>query len=118
MSWAKLDDGFWMHPKVVRAGNEGAGIFCRCLSYCGAYLTDGLIPEPVALSIAGSKTKLEAVIDAGLLERVSTLEGAGVWIRDYADFNPLRAEVDAKREQRREAGRRGGVAPRRPRAAT
>lgn len=99
VSWAKLDDGFWMHPKTVRAGNENAGIFCRCLSYCGAYLTDGLVPEPVALSIAGSKKALESVIAAGLLER---LETGSVVIRDYADYNPLRDQVETEREQRKE----------------
>lgn len=106
-SWAKLDDRFWMHPKIVMAGNESAGIFCRCLSYCGAYLTDGLIPEPVALSIAGSKKALDGVVNAGLLDR---LESGGIYVRDYAHYNPLRAEVDDKREKRREAGRRGGLA--------
>lgn len=41
MPWTKLDDGFWMHPKILLAGNEAVGIFARCISYCGAYLTDG-----------------------------------------------------------------------------
>jgi hypothetical protein len=103
-SWAKLDDGFWMHPKVVMAGNESAGIFCRCLSYCGAYLTDGLIPEPVAVSIAGTKAKLESVINAGLLERVALPDGTttgAVYIRDYSDYNPLRDQVEAEKEARK-----------------
>jgi hypothetical protein len=107
VSWSKLDDGFWMHPKIVRAGNEQAGIFCRCLSYCGAYLTDGLIPEPVAVSIAGSKKALEATISLGLLDR---LESGSVLVRDYAHYNPLRDEVETQREKRRDAGRRGGIA--------
>lgn len=106
MSWAKLDDGFWMHPKIVRAGNEGAGIFCRCLSYCGAYLTDGLIPEPVAVSIAGSARSLEKVIEHGLLTR---LETGSIYIPNYSQYNPLRDQVETQREQRREAGRRGGL---------
>lgn len=107
MTWAKLDDGFWMHPKVVHAGNEAAGIFARCLSYCGAYLTDGLIPESVALSIAGDKQTLQQVLNAGLLEQ---LESGGLYVRDYADYNPLRAEVDDIREKRRIAGQKGGLA--------
>lgn len=107
MSWVRIDDGFWMHPKVVRAGNETAGVFTRCLSYCGAYLTDGLIPEPVALSIAGSKRTLEVAVESGLLTR---LDSGSIYIADYSEYNPLRDEVEAKREQRREAGRRGGQA--------
>lgn len=107
MTWAKLDDGFWMHPKVVIAGNEAAGIFARCLSYCGKYLTDGRVPDQVAVSIAGGKRPLEHVVEHGLLVR---LPSGDLYISDYAHYNPLRDEVEAKREQRREAGRRGGFA--------
>ena len=99
MSWVKIDDGFWMHPKVVHAGNEAAGIFARCLSYCGAYLTDGLIPEPVALSIAGSKRALEVTVDSGLLTR---LDSGSIYIADYAEYNPLRADVEAEKAARKQ----------------
>lgn len=109
MTWVKIDDGFWMHPKVARAGNESAGIFCRCLAYCGAYLTDGLVPEQVAVLIAGSKAKLEAVIEAGLLERTHPQSGS-VYVRDYSDYNPLRSEVEAEKEARAERGRKGAEA--------
>lgn len=106
MSWAKLDDGFWMHPKVMLGGNEVAGIFARCLSYCGAYLTDGRVPEQIAIQIAGTAKKVEAVVDVGLFQR---LPSGDFYIRDYAHYNPLRDEVEHQREQRREAGRRGGI---------
>lgn len=107
MTWTKIDDQFWMHPKIVSAGNEGAGIFVRCLSYCGAYLTDGKVPPAVALSIAGTPRKLEAVIALGLLQR---LPSGDIYVRDYSHYNPLRDEVEARREQRAAAGRRGGLA--------
>ena len=107
MSWAKLDDGFWMHPKVVMAGNEVAGVFCRCLSYCGKYLTDGRVPAQVAMSIAGSKKTLAQVVDTGFLQ---ALPSGDFYVQDYAHYNPLRDEVEAKREARAAAGRRGGLA--------
>jgi hypothetical protein len=52
MSWAKLDDRFWMHPKVTAIGNEGAGTFARLLSYCSCYLTDGLVPADAVKMIS------------------------------------------------------------------
>lgn len=107
MSWTKLDDGFWMHPKVVLAGNEAAGIFARCLSYSGKYLTDGRIPEQVARLIAGNEQALEHVLETGFLERLSS---GDFYVRDYAHYNPLRDEVEAKLEQKRSAGRKGGQA--------
>lgn len=107
MSWVKLDDGFWMHPKVVMAGNEGAGIFARCLSYCGAYLTDGKLPNDVALAIAGSPRKLEAVVAVGLLQR---LPSGDVYVRDYTDYNPPRDVVEAQQEVRREKAQTAAAA--------
>lgn len=107
MSWAKLDDGFWMHPKVVMAGNETAGIFCRCLSYCGKYLTDGKVPAEVALAIAGSKRSLEKTVTTGFLQ---ALPSGDYFISDYAHYNPLRDEVEAKRQERSEAGRKAATA--------
>lgn len=106
MSWAKLDDRFWMHPKILDAGNEAAGIFCRCLSYCGAYLTDGRVPLTVAMSIAGNKRTLDHVVTVGLLDR---LPSGDLYVRDYAHYNPLRDQVEAARDKRREAGRAGGL---------
>lgn len=111
MSWTKIDDHFWMNPKILRGGNEVAGVYARCLCYCSAYLTDGLIPEEVALTIAGHAKPLERMENVGLVQR---LESGGYYIPDYGEFNPLRAEVEARREQRREAGRRGGHARSRP----
>ena len=108
MSWAKLDDGFWMHPKVVMAGNEAAGIFCRCLSYCGKYLTDGRVPAEVALSIAGSKKTLDRVVAVGLLQHLPHTGDYAV--RDYADYNPLRDEVEARREERQTKAQKAAAA--------
>lgn len=107
MPWVKMDDRFWSHPKVTRAGNESAGIFARCLSYCGSHLTDGRVPMDVALFIAGSREKVEAVVDADLLEQ---LPSGDLYVRDYADYNPLREQVEAERESRRQRGMKGAAA--------
>jgi hypothetical protein len=107
MTWARLDDSFWMHPKVMISGNTAAGVFARCLSYCGCYLTDGLIPEPIAAQIAGSDKKaLDALIDVGLLQR---LESGGYYISDFLEYNRSKEETEAARRQRAEAGRKGGL---------
>lgn len=107
MSWAKLDDGFWMHPKVVRMGNEAAGIFARCLSYCGAYLTDGAVPAAVAVTIAGSEEKVEALVVDNVLDR---LPSGDLHVRDYLDYNPSSDEVSAEREKRKERAQKGAAA--------
>lgn len=106
MSWAKLDDGFWMHPKVLVAGNAGAGIFARLLSYCGCYLTDGLVPEPIAAQIVGSDKKaLKALVDYGMVEVTET---GSVFIPDYLEHNRSKVDVEEDRKRRRANGAKGG----------
>lgn len=115
VSWAKLDDGFWAHPKVMGVGNVGAGIFARFLAYCGDHLTEGLVPAPVVGFIVGDDA---AALEA--LERfamVQIQDSGSVLVPDYLEHNPTRAKVKADREQRAEAGRRGGSKSRTRRAA-
>ena len=112
MAWARLDDGFWMHPKVIIAGNAGAGIFARFLSYCACYLTDGMIPAPIARQIVG--TDHDALTSLAEFGMVQVLESGSVVIPDYLEVNPSKQVVEEGRQQRREAGRKGGLA--RPKA--
>ena len=106
MTWARLDDSFWMHPKVMIAGNAATGVFARCLAYCGCYLTNGLVPEPIAGQIAGTDKKaLEALVAVGLMQR---LESGGYYIPDFLEYNRSKEEVEQARKQRADAGRKGG----------
>lgn len=110
MSWAKLDDTFWMHPKILIAGNTAAGIYARMLAYCGCYLTDGLVPQAIVTTIVGKDNKaLQALIDLNMLE---PLETGSVFIHNYLEFNRSKREVDEDRKTRAKNGKLGG----RPRA--
>ena len=69
MSWVKLDDALFSHPKVLRAGNEATGAWIRMLAYCAAYLTDGVIDADTALSLAGRQKVIDRLVTARLLDR-------------------------------------------------
>src|SRR5260221_10877398 len=106
MPWFRLDDSFHSHPKVIAAGNEAIGLFVRCGTYAAQHLTDGFIPEHVAL-LYGSPALADTLAKTKLWRRTR-----GGWqIPDYLDYNPSREDVEAKREIRAEAGRKGGLAP-------
>lgn len=92
MSWAKFDDAFWSHPKVVRAGNEAVGAFVRMVCYCSQYLTDGAVPAATAREIARPKI-LERLVEVGLLEA----DGDGFRVHGYLERNPSRLQVEAER---------------------
>jgi hypothetical protein len=132
MSWVKLDDGFHSNPKVRKAGNAGAGVYARALSWCGAYYTDGFISRADAAFI-GKTAELNRVTDAELWEEISpgekrtvtdrrdsgnrplpdvilSFDTYGFFISDYLQGNPTKAEVEAARAKRRAAGSKGGEA--------
>jgi hypothetical protein len=108
LSWAKLDDRFWMHPKVTAIGNEGAGVFARMLSFCGCYLTNGLVSPEAVKTICPNRKLLERMNDLDVIE---LRESGAVYIRDYLDYNHDRDKVEAERDaaKARMRSRRNGV---------
>lgn len=99
MSWAKLDDRFYNHPKM-RTLNASAGwLWARALSYAAAYETDGLLSKGALRTISARKRDRDRLVAAGLWEDL----GDGVcFIHDFLDYNPSRAELDEKRAATRE----------------
>ncbi len=111
MAWARLDDAMCFHEKVVEAGNAAVGVWVRLISWSSQHLTDGEVPEKVARLVAGeSRGALAALERANLVLRrsQSNPKDPGVYvIHDYLEYNPSKAEVEAKREKDRV--RKGGI---------
>ena len=113
MPWFRLDDSFHSHPKVIAAGNEATGLYVRCGSYAAEHLTDGFIPEHVAL-LYGSQALADTLVRTKLWRRVK-----GGWrMPDFLDYNPSKERVIHTREARAESGRKGGVASGKARATS
>ena len=101
MPWFKLDDGFHSHPKVIAAGNEAVGYYVRCGTYAAQHLTDGFIPEQVAL-LYGSAKLADTLVQTKLWRRTR-----GGWrMPDYLEFNPSHEAVDNDRKAKAERQRR------------
>jgi hypothetical protein len=115
MSWLKLDDCFFRHPKVIAAGRDARDLYLAGLCYCGAGLTDGVIPAG-ALRILGADADIDDPKAA-----VTTLVRVGLWemiesgeyrVHDYLEYNPSAEKVKAERKAAQERMRRnrsGGV---------
>ena len=99
--WTKLDDTFWAHPKVMEAGNEAIGVFCRMLSYCARY-SDGEVPDDAANIISAGTNALEQLAEVGLIER----RKADWLIPSYLTYNPSRNEWDENCRKARERKQR------------
>lgn len=114
MAWARIDDGFGDHPKVLElidtlnemAGAAAIGLWTLGLSYAHSTMRTAKIPGYVPRSFA-HRARVPAQVgewlcDVGLWERAE-----GGWIiHDFNDYLPS-SELKAKRA---EAGRRGAEA--------
>jgi len=107
MTWFKIDDDFFFHPKVIAASNSAIGLFVRCGSWASNHLTDGFIPDKV-IEMFGSDADITRLVDVGLLEET---DGDGYLMPAFLDYNPSADEVKATRaasaeRQRQSRGRR------------
>lgn len=108
MAWVRIDDQFFLHPKVAKAGKDAALLYLGSLTYAAGQLTDGRI-EAAAVRLISAMVDVQAkhakrLVEVGLWEEC---EG-GYMIHDYHEYNPSRDKVLATREARAEAGARGG----------
>ena len=110
MAWGKLDDGYHENPKMLRVGIPATGLHARAISYCARHETDGHIP---ATWVAGQLVEFKpteqarivrALVDVGLFEQ----HNGGFVVNDYLDYNPSKAELDARRAKEAERKRRNG----------
>lgn len=103
MTWAKLDDRFHSHPKLERAGLAATGLYAKSLSYAACYETDGHVPDEWVAK-QGPKRHAERLLSLGLWEQVK----GGYQVADFLDFNPSRADLQARRDRAAQNGKRGG----------
>lgn len=115
MAWARLDDGFGDHPKVLdvietldeMAGAAAIGLWSLGLAYAHRTMRTAKIPGYVPRSFART-VRVPAFLgdklcDAGLWEHA---EGGGWIIHDFDQYLPS----EALRSKRAEAGRKGAEA--------
>lgn len=118
MTWGKVDDRLYAHPKVLRAWHSyraSLGLWVLALSHSGAYLTDGHVGDAFVRGVLGGATErrrsVSALVDSGLW-----VPSSGGWeFHDFHDFNEYASDVLERRASRARAGGRGGARPGRPR---
>lgn len=128
MPWVRLDEEFPDHPKVVTAGPLAGWLHVCALAYCNRHLTDGFIPRAQVgrlVNFAGiinldedpGPCDVRDMPDVSPYELADRLVSLGVWerrqggfaIHDFLDYQPSRAEIEAQRKVKKDAGRAGGI---------
>ncbi|WP_300345180.1 hypothetical protein [Nesterenkonia sp.] len=97
MTWFKVDDGFWSHPKTAMLSDAAVTLWVRAGAYSCQHLTDGVIARPV-LRLVGTEDAAAELVDAGLW----LVHPAGWEFHDWSDYQPTKADVEADRAAARE----------------
>lgn len=106
MSWAKVDDRLYSHPKWLRTPPAARGLWVSAMSWSMDQQTDGRVPLEALRVLGGRRADAEALVASGLWETA----GEGWQFHDWADAQP---GSDQLREARAAQGaRRQGAAER------
>lgn len=111
MTWARLDDSFYDHPKTLRLWERcpaAIALHTRAIAWCAKHEQDGHLPAQIVAAISPVQSDRDEQIKA-LLDEEAWHEHEGDFvIHDYLDYNPSKEEVIEKRRKDRERKRGGG----------
>lgn len=102
MTWFKVDDSLFAHPKVIRAGYAAMGLWVLAGAWAAQRLADGFVPDDMVdwLVPDVGHTLADQLVAAGLWEPAKTSGVTGYQFHDWATYQPAAAEVRAERQQR------------------
>lgn len=108
MAWFKVDDGFYTSQKVMRIPrsirNEAVGAWILIGTWSADKMTDGVIPHWVIDDFGVSAEVITALLECGLWFD----NGDGVTYHDWCEYQPTKAQLEAKSRNRAVAGSVGG----------
>lgn len=88
MTWFKVDDGFWSHPKTATLSDAAVTLWVRGGSYCCQHLTDGFVARG-ALRFLGAEAGADELVEASLWD----VKDSGWEFHDWAQYQPSRESV-------------------------
>jgi len=103
VSWVRLDDGFYEHPKLLGIPRATRWVWVAGLGYSARFHQDGLVPAISLARLEGNAREAAQLVDAGLW----VPDEHGWRIHDYAQYQPMNGELSRKRS---EAGKKGAQA--------
>lgn len=105
-TYIRVHDGMPDHPKVDPLSDGAFRLLISGWCWCSRHLTDGVMPKKTWHKRGTSKARQE-LLDVGLVE---TVANGDVFWHDYLQHQRSAAQVAEMKEQRRSAGRAGGLA--------
>jgi len=102
MTWFKVDDGFWSHPKTLALTPHAIALWVRAGSYCGKHLTDGYVAAAILPMLQGDHDAAQELIDAGLWTPAKN----GYAFHDWEQYQDTRDAVEKRRQAWKDRQRR------------
>lgn len=99
MTWFKIDDTFYDHPKVIELELAVVGAWTLAGSWCARHLSDGVITVGQMRRLGVTEDHAQTLVDAGLWERVDEKTFS---FRDWHDYQPTRAEEQERKRKARD----------------
>lgn len=94
MSWVRVDDKFWCHPKTATLSAGALRLWLFALCWSAQHEQDGAVPRAVLASLRGTPKLAQELVSAGLWEE----ESQAVWrIHDFLEYQPSREQRKAQR---------------------
>ena len=104
-TYITVHDGMPDHPKIAGLSDRAFRLLIETWCWCSRHLTDGVVPVK-AWNKRGTKAARDELRAVGLTED----HPEGVYMRDYLQHQRSRAQIEAIKKARREAGALGGAA--------
>ena len=101
MTWFKVDDGFWSHPKTASLSDAAMATWVRAGAYCCQHLTDGVVYAHI-LRLVGTVETAEELVAAGLW----LTDPAGWRFHDWDKYQETSTVVEKRRDDARDRQRR------------
>jgi hypothetical protein len=104
MGWARFDDRYSDHPKVVAAGPWAELLDVRAIIFCARHETDGHVGRAqlarIAVGIPAPRAKVAKLVEVGRWS--PDARGDGWWVHDYLTYNPSHAKREVERASARD----------------
>jgi hypothetical protein len=94
MTWFRVDDSFYGHPKAVKLSNDSLATWTRAGEWCAWQLTDGVFPRSMLPEFAGDAQDPDAVADDLLDRRLwePSARPDHLVFHDWDQWQPTRAQ--------------------------
>jgi hypothetical protein len=104
MTWFKIDDSFYDHPKVFDAPDCAVALWTRAGTWSARNLTDGFVPSGMPARFCDDPERgVRELITRGLWKRAK----GGYLFHDWSVYQPTKEEVIAGRDEMSSGGSLG-----------